>query len=79
MTGLSNSILDVESSIFINNKCVTTIGGAILMSTSGGVIYLKNNLFFANSGASTVYITNDYLAELNNNTIVGNQLADHGR
>jgi len=77
MTGLSNSILDVESSIFINNKCVTTIGGAILMSTSGGVIYLKNNLFFANSGASTVYITNDYLAELNNNTIVGNQLADH--
>ena len=75
MAASTNSILDVESSIFISNKCATTIGGAIFMS--GEVIYLKNSLVIANSGASTVYIANGYIAELNNNTIVGNQLANH--
>jgi predicted outer membrane repeat protein len=75
MSGSTNSILDVESSIFINNQCATTIGGAIYMSAGG--IYLKNSLFIANSGNSTVYIANGYLTELNNNTIVGNQLPNH--
>lgn len=76
VSGSVNTVLDVESSIFIGNQCATNLGGAIFMSAPGTIV-LKNNLIIANSGTSAVYVVNDGIADVNNNTIVGNQLANH--
>lgn len=72
----AGSIIAVDSSIFVNNQCATTLGGALYLSSPGTII-LRNNLVFANSGASTVYIDNNAITDINNNTFVGNQLANH--
>jgi hypothetical protein len=76
VSSVSGSIISVDSSVFVNNQCATTSGGAVYL-TSPGTMILRNNLVFANTGGSTVLIDNNAITDINNNTFVGNQLANH--
>jgi hypothetical protein len=71
------NIADVESSVFVaNHDAPGNTAAAVYVSAATGV-YLTSNLFFANTGASTVTVHAGYIGDVNNNTFVGNQLHDH--
>ena len=68
--------VQIDNNIFAANRAATNQGGAIYVS-SPGTILMRDNLFFGNQGTNTIYLNNDGEADLNNNTIVGNLLANH--
>ncbi|MEO5625050.1 MAG: hypothetical protein ABIQ70_03445, partial [Dokdonella sp.] len=76
---LSGPFLDVESNVFVNNgSSPGNSVGAVYMASQ--VIVLTSNVFLANSGtaAGAVYLVNDWLADVNNNTFIANTLIGGG-
>lgn len=73
---LSAPIASIQSNVFIANHDApnNTAAAAYVSATT---IYLVGNLFVANVGKSTVTLYTDYLGDVNNNTIVANQLHEH--
>lgn len=70
-------IARVESSVFVaNHDAPGNVAAAAYVSASSGA-YLVGNVFFGNAGASTVTVYTDFLADVNNNTFVANQLHAH--
>lgn len=76
LTGAANSVLAVNYNVFLDNKDANSAGGAIYVGSLGTLV-LNNNLLLANTGASTMYLVNDGIADVNNNTVVGNSLVNH--
>lgn len=68
----------VASNVFLNNQAAATYAAGALYAT-GTYLVLRSNVFWANSGTNiaAVLLVTDYLAEANNNTVVGNQLVNH--
>jgi hypothetical protein len=75
---LSGPYLDVESNVFVNNEASSgNAGGAVYLYSQA--IILASNLFVANTGSgAAAYLENDYVADVNNNTMVGNTLGAGG-
>jgi hypothetical protein len=76
VSGGANSIAAVDYNIFLSNECPATNGGAAV-EIGADTILMRNNLFVGNAGGSTIYLINNAFADVNNNTIVGNLLANH--
>jgi hypothetical protein len=76
VNGVAGTTIAVESSVFVANQCAQLSGGAIVLVSPGTMIF-RNNLVFANTGITTVYIVNDGITDINNNTFVGNQAPNH--
>lgn len=72
----AGAAVQIDYNTFVANQAATNAGGAVYVS-SPGTILMRNNLFIGNQGTNTLYIVNDGIADLNNNTIVGNLLANH--
>jgi hypothetical protein len=70
--------LDVESNVFVNNEASSgNAGGAVYLDSQA--IILASNLFVANTGSgAAAYLENDDVADVNNNTMVGNTLGASG-
>jgi len=72
----AGAAVQIDYNTFVANQAATNAGGAVYVS-SPGTILMRNNLFVGNQGTNTLYIVNDGIADLVNNTIVANLLANH--
>jgi len=72
----ANAGVSVFGLTFQHGNPAQYAGGAVYVS-SPGTILMRNNLFVGNQGTNTLYIVNDGIADLVNNTIVANLLANH--
>ncbi|MGA9335544.1 MAG: hypothetical protein WBV39_14790 [Rudaea sp.] len=77
VTGPAGAVVAIDYNSFVANSVPATNSGGAIFVSSPGTILMRNNLFYANQGTNTLYLVNDGIADLNNNTIVGNQLANH--
>lgn len=77
VSGAANTVLTVTGNAFVTNDCPGADSGAALEIGATGTILVADNLFLANSGGSTLYVANGGYADVNNNTIVANQLGNH--
>jgi hypothetical protein len=66
---------EVESNIFISNHAASGNYGSAAYVASTNAIYFNSNLVFANLGPTALWFSADYVADVNNNTIVANQPA----
>jgi hypothetical protein len=76
LTGPAGALLAVDYNVFVDDHAASNQAGAVHMQ-SAGTMEFRNNLVVANSGTESVLIGSDGIADVNNNTVVGNQLAAH--
>jgi len=74
---VSASIADVESSAFIANHAASGNSGSAAYISATLAIYFDSNLLIGNTGTSALYFYATNIADVNNNTIVANQLDNH--
>jgi hypothetical protein len=76
VSGGANTLAAVANNSFVGNQCPSNSRGSAIQ-VGAETILLNNNLFIANSGGSAISLYPGFVADVNNNTVVGNQLANH--
>jgi hypothetical protein len=76
ISGGANVVATVARNFFLANEAPGNDGGSAA-EIGAEIIILVDNVFLANSGGSTIHLIADSYADVNNNTVVDNVLANH--